>query len=188
MDIYWQICHFKHNYRQFMARFIKKALKVSKCNFSERTTSYELSAIVLVLWNFAHIKRCPLVLDQTKWSQWPFKMAIGHFPNGSHNFAWRGIINHDWKTTLTLQTKYDTTLPSGYPKVAYPLEISIWIRNLLIHGSHFSDASLQQWCTTSLLFTMTSSQGHVNHVITIMTHLSFTKFWNLYCSRTMHFS
>ena len=26
-------------------------------------------------------------------------------------------------TTVTLQTKYDPTLPSGYPKVAYPLEM-----------------------------------------------------------------
>ena len=27
-------------------------------------------------------------------------------------------------TTVTLQTKYDPTLPSGYPKVAYPVEMS----------------------------------------------------------------
>ena len=61
-------------------------------------------------------------------------MATGHFPNCSHNFAWRGIINHDRMITLTLQTKYDTTLPSGYPKFAYPLEISFRIRNLFTHG------------------------------------------------------
>ena len=35
---------------------------------------------------------------------------------------------------------------------------------------------------------VTSSQGHVNHVITIMTLPSFTEFWNLYCPRTIHFS
>ena len=55
--------------------------------------------------------------------------ATGHFPNSSHNCAWCGVINHDRMTTLTLQTKYDTTLPSGYPKFAYPLEISFWTRN-----------------------------------------------------------
>ena len=61
-------------------------------------------------------------------------MATGHFPNCSHNFAWRGVINHDRMITLTLQTKYDTILPSGYPKFAYPLEISFWIRSLFTHG------------------------------------------------------
>ena len=50
-------------------------------------------------------------------------MATGHFPNCSHNFEWYGLINHDRMITLTLQNKYDTTLPSGYPKFAYPLEI-----------------------------------------------------------------
>ena len=44
------------------------------------------------------------------------------------------VINHDWTTKLTLQTKYDSTLPAGYPKVAYPLEISSWIWNLFTHG------------------------------------------------------
>ena len=61
-------------------------------------------------------------------------MAAGHFPTSSHNFAWRGVINHDRTTKLTLQTKYDHTMPAGYPKVAYPLEISFWIRNLFTHG------------------------------------------------------
>ena len=45
-------------------------------------------------------------------------------------------------TKLTLQTKYDPTLPAGYQKVAYPLEISFWIQNLFTHGqthpSHFA--------------------------------------------------
>ena len=36
--------------------------------------------------------------------------------------------------------------------------------------------------------TVMSSEGYVNHVITIMTHPSFTKFWNFYCPRTIHFS
>ena len=47
----------------------ERALKVSKCNFSERATSYELCAIAPVLWNLAHIKIYPLVRDQAKWSQ-----------------------------------------------------------------------------------------------------------------------
>ena len=61
-------------------------------------------------------------------------MATDHFPNFSHNFAWCGVINHNRMISLTLQTKYDTTLLSRYPKFAYPLEISFWIRNLLTHG------------------------------------------------------
>ena len=64
----------------------------------------------------------------------PVKMAAGHLPTSSHNFAWRGVINHDRTTKLTLQTKYDHTMPAGYPKVAYPLEISFWIRNLFTYG------------------------------------------------------
>ena len=66
--------------------------------------------------------------------QCPVKMAAGHLPTTSHNFAWCGVINHDRTTKLTLQTKYDHTMPAGYPKVAYPLEISFWIRNLFTHG------------------------------------------------------
>ena len=62
------------------------------------------------------------------------KMAAGHLPTSSHNFAWRGVINHDRTTKLTLQNKYDHTRPAGYPKVASPLEISFWIRNLFTHG------------------------------------------------------
>ena len=102
----------------------EQALEVSKCSFLERTISYELHAVVLVLWNQAHIKRYHLVRDQVKCSMWPVKMATGHFPTESHNFAWNGHVNIDGMTTVTLQTKYDPTLPSGYPKVAYPVEMS----------------------------------------------------------------
>ena len=102
----------------------EQALEVSKCSFLERTISYELHAIVLVLLNQAHIKRYHLVRDQVKCSMWPVKMATGHFPTESHNFAWNGHVNIDGMTTVTLQTKYDPTLPSGYPKVAYPVEMS----------------------------------------------------------------
>ena len=62
------------------------------------------------------------------------KMAAGHLPTSSHNFAWRGVINHDRTTKLTLQNKYYHIMPAGYPKVTYPLEISFWIRNLFTHG------------------------------------------------------
>ena len=51
-------------------------------------------------------------------------MATGHFPTESHKFAWNGHVNIDGMTTVTLQTKYDPTLPSGYPKIAYPVEMS----------------------------------------------------------------
>ena len=51
-------------------------------------------------------------------------MATGHFPTESHNFAWNGHVIIDGMTTVTLQTKYDPTLPSGYPKIAYPVEMS----------------------------------------------------------------
>ena len=69
-------------------------------------------------------QRYHLVRDQVKCSMWPVKMATGHFPTESHNLAWNGHVNINGMTTVTLQTKYNPTLPSGYPKVAYPLEMS----------------------------------------------------------------
>ena len=168
-----------------------RALKVSKCNFSERATSYELCAIARVLWNLAHIKIYPLVRDQARWIQWPVKMATGHFSNCSHNFAWRGVINHDRMITLTLQTKYDTILQSGYPKFAYPLEISFWIRSLFTHGLTFSGrfaiGSETIGCRFGVVYrdvTTGSRESRVHHY----DAPSFTEFWNLYCPRTMHFS
>ena len=56
--------------------------------------------------------------------------------------------------------------------------------------NHFLAASHRQrshQSTASTLFTMRSSQGHVNHVTTNMTLLSLTELWNLYCQRTIHF-
>ena len=53
--------------------------------------------------------------------------------------------------------------------------------------SHFPTASHRLWSdrpTVSTLFTVTSSQGHLNHVITIMAHPLFTEFGNLYRPRT----
>ena len=164
---------------------------MSKCNFSERATSYELCAIARVLWNLAHIKIYPLVRDQARWIQWPVKMATGHFSNCSHNFAWRGVINHDRMITLTLQTKYDTILQSGYPKFAYPLEISFWIRSLFTHGLTFSGrfaiGSETIGCRFGVVYrdvTTGSRESRVHHY----DAPSFTEFWNLYCPRTMHFS
>ena len=108
-------------------------------------------------------------------------MATGHFPNCSHNFAWRGVINHDRMITLTLQTKYDATLPSGYPKFAYPLEISFWIRNLFTHGQtlpgRFAIGSETIGCRFGVVYrdVITGSrQLRVHH----FDAPSFTEFWN----------
>ena len=118
-------------------------------------------------------------------------MATGHFPNCSHNFEWYGLINHDRMITLTLQNKYDTTLPSGYPKFAYPLEISHWIRNLFTHGQTLPGRFAIGSETIDRRFGVVyrdvitgSRESRVHHYDTP----SFTEFWNLYCPRTIHFS
>ena len=118
-------------------------------------------------------------------------MATGHFPNQSHNFAWCGVINHDGMVILTLQTKYDTTLPSGYPKFAYPLEISLCIRNLFTHGQTLSGRFVIGSETIDCRFEVVyrdfirgSCESHVHH----HDAPSFTEFWNIYCPRTIHFS
>ena len=142
------------------------------------------------IMKFSSHQNIPLVRDQAKWSQWPVKMATGHFPS-SHNFAWCGVINHDRMVTLTLQTKYDTILPCGYPKFAYPLEISFWIRNLFTHGQtlpgRFAIGSGTINCRFGVVYrdvTTWSCESCVHHY----DAPSFTEFWNLYCPRTIHFS
>ena len=144
-----------------------------------------------ILWNLARIKIYPLVRDQAKWSQWRVKMASAHFLNCSHNFAWRGVNNHDWMITLTLQTKYDTTLPSGYPKFAYPFEISFWIRNLFTHGQtlldRFAIGIETIDCRFGVVYRDVISGWHESRVHHY-DNPSFTEFWNLYCPRTIHFS
>ena len=65
-----------------------------------------------------------LDLDSVWWINCPIKMATDHFPTASHNFAWCGVISHYQMTTVTLQIKYDPTLPYRCPKVACLLEIS----------------------------------------------------------------
>ena len=113
------------------------------------------------------------------------------FPQLFAYFAWRGVINHDRMITLTLQTKYDTILPSGYPKFAYPLEISFWIRSLFTHGQtlpgRFAIGSETIGCRFGVVYrdvTTGSRESRVHHY----DAPSFTEFWNLYCPRTMHFS
>ena len=185
LDIYRQIRHFESDYHRFTTTgFIKKSrhLKYQNAAFAERTTSHELHAIALVLWNWAHIKRYHLVRDQVKcnmWNMWTVKMATGHFPTGSHNFAWNGHVNNAGMTTVTLQIKCDPTMPFWYRKVAYPLEISSGSGIYSDAVSHLPATQHRQHSdrpTTLMLFTVISSPSHVNHVATIMTLLSFTEF------------
>ena len=169
----------------------ERTLKVSKCNFSERATSYELCAIGPVLWNLAHIKIYPLVRDQARWIQWPVKMATGHFPNSSHNFAWCGVINHDRMITLTLQTKYDTILPSVYQNLhihwRYPSGSGVYSHMVKTLPGRFAIGSETIGCRFGVVYrdvTTGSRESRVHHY----DAASFTEFWNLYCPRTMHFS
>ena len=108
----------------------------------------------------------------------------------SHNFAWRGVINHDRMITLTLQTKYDTTLPSGYPKFAYPLDISFWIRNLFTHGQTLPGRFAISSETIDCRFGVVCCDVITGSRESCVYHYdapSFTKFWNIYCPRTIHF-
>ena len=78
-------------------------------------------------------------------------MATGLLPVSPHNCAWRGVINHDRMIIFTSKTQYYPTLPSGYPKITYPLEIFFWIRNLFTHGQahpgRFTiDSETIDWC------------------------------------------
>ena len=99
----------------------------------------EVHAITPASWNWLQFKLYLLDQGSVRRIHCPVKMATGHLPTSSHNFAWCGVINHDRTTKLTLQTKYDPTLPAGYPKVAYPVEISFWIQNLFTQGQTLPD-------------------------------------------------
>ena len=117
-------------------------------------------------------------------------MATGHFPNCWHNFECHGLINHDRMITLTLQNKYNTTLPFGYPKFAYPLEISLWIQNLFTHGQTHparfaigSETIDRRFGVVYRDVITGSRESRVHHY----DSPSFTEFWNLYCPRTIHF-
>ena len=59
-----------------------------------------------------------------KWSMktWSRKPCRGGFPMVAQFRM--DMFNIDGMTTVTSQTKYDPTLPFGYPEVAYPLEMS----------------------------------------------------------------
>ena len=175
LGIYRQIRPFENDYHRFKAGFIKKS----------RHLKYQNAAF----------QKEQLFHNQVKCNMWPVKMATGHFPTGSHNFAWNGHVDIDGMTTVTLQTNYDPTLPRGNPKVAYPLEISSGSGIYSDAVCHLPAAQHRQCSnrpTTSMLFAVTSSPGHLNHVATIMalhlTPLSFTQIWNIYCPRTIHFS
>ena len=80
---------------------------------------------------------------------------------------------------VTLQTTYDPILSCVYPKVTCPLEISSGSEIYSDVVSHLAALSTDQ-STASMLFTVTSSPGHVNHVTTIMTRLSFSELRNRY--------
>ena len=93
----------------------------------------------------------------------------GHLPTSSHNFAWRGAVNHDRITTLTSQIMYDPTLLSGNSKIAYPQEISLWIWNLFTHnyfGCFAIDSETIDRHFNAVYFDVITGPGHVNHMIT----------------------
>ena len=97
-------------------------------------------------------------------------------------------------TTVTLKAKYHPTLSYRYPRKGMPIVNDTWSRIHSDVGRHFMPlpAALRlahrrpsaHW----RLFTVASRGGHLNHVTTIMTFLSFIKFSNLYCPRTIQFS
>ena len=96
-----------------------------------------------------------------------------------------------WMITLILQNKYDTTLPSGYPKFAYPLEISLWIRNLFTHGQTLPGRFAIGIETIGRRFGVVYRDVITGSRESCVHHYDappFTEFWNLYCSRTIHFS
>ena len=76
---------------------------------------------------------------------------------------------------------YDPSLPSGYPKVTYPLEISFWIRNIFTHGRPlpgcFSSTAKPPVHRVDVVCrdVITGSRESRDHL------LSFTEFWILYC-------
>ena len=145
LGIYRQIRPFENDYHRFKADFIKKS----------RHLKYQNAAF----------QKEQLFRNQVKCNMWPVKMATGHFPTGSHNFAWNGHVDIDGMTTVTLQTNYDPTLPRGNPKVAYPLEISSGSGIYSDAVCHLPAAQHRQRSnrpTTSMLFAVTSleSRGH----------------------------
>ena len=150
-----------------------------------------MHAITLVLRNRIKFKRYSLDQDSVRGIRYFVEMATWYFHTGSHKFTQYWVIDHDRMTTVTLQTTYDHTLSFVYPKVACLHEIS---SGSGIYSDVVSDLSAAQHrqrgdrSTTSMLFTVTSSSGHVNHVTTIMRRLSFAELRNPYCPQTMHFS
>ena len=131
-EICRQNCHFENGYHWITISLKKKG---SHSKYFRASCQREKSVMNNVQsWNWVQFKIYLLDPDSVRRIHGPVKMAANHLPTGSHNFAWCGVNHHDRVTTLTLQNKYDPTLPSGYQKVAYPPEISFWIRNLFTHS------------------------------------------------------
>ena len=120
-------------------RSTTRVLKGCKTLYGIRLIDWLIHAITPASWNWLQFKIYLLDRGSVGRIHCPVKMAAGHLPTSSHNFPWRGVINHDRTTKLTLQTKYYHTMPAGYPKVAYPLEISFWTRNLFTRGQTLPD-------------------------------------------------
>ena len=135
LEIYRHNRHFENGYHKITISLEnRQSQTILQCSLPEREINNEVHAITPASWNWLQFKIYLLDRGSVRRIHRPVKMAAGHLPTSSHNFAWRGVINHDRTTKLTLQAKYDHTMSAGYPKVAYPLEISFWIRNLFTHG------------------------------------------------------
>ena len=96
----------------------------------------------------------------------------------------------DGMTTVTSQKEYDDpTLPTGYPKFAYPLEMSSGSGILFRLGQPLAGRSVptaeRPADHIDVVYRVVIA-GHANHMVTIMTLLSFTEFWNICCPRTIH--
>ena len=130
--------HFENGYHKITISLENRAVtENTSVQLARKEINNEVHAITPASWNWLQFKIYLLDRGSMRRIHCPVKMAAGHLPTSSHNFAWRGVINHDRTTKLTLQTKYDHTMPAGYPKVAYPLKISFWIGNLFTHGQTF---------------------------------------------------
>ena len=82
-----------------------QSLKVPYSAFPARWINCKSHAITLVLWaEYSSIDVNYLDRVSVRWINCPVKMATGHFPTGSHNFAQCGVIDHDQIATVTLKT------------------------------------------------------------------------------------
>ena len=77
-----------------------QSLKILQCSLSEREINDEVHAIIPISRNWLHFKIYLLNQGSVRRINCPAKMATGHLPTSSPNFAWRGVINHDRMTKL----------------------------------------------------------------------------------------